>query len=40
MASKNFKNIYTGTISDNMMNEDEFISEVQQELTVSCALPF
>ena len=35
-----FDNVYNGQIPSNFTPEDEFIAEVQQELTVSCALPF
>jgi len=35
-----FSNFYNGQIPNNPMPQDEFIAEVQQELTVSCALPF
>lgn len=35
-----FKNVYDGQIPDNQLSEGEFIAEVQQELTVACALPF
>ncbi len=37
---KQYKNVYRGYIPEDYMNQDEFISEVQQELTISCALPF
>ena len=42
MSSKNFKNIYTGTISDNMMNEDnvkkliDFTLEITNGCQFSC----
>ena len=35
-----FKNVYNGQIPENQLAQDEFLAEVQQELTVSCALPF
>ena len=35
-----FENFYNGQIPNNLMSEEEFIAEVQQELTISCALPF
>ena len=35
-----FANFYNGQIPSDPMNQDEFLAEVQQELTVSCALPF
>lgn len=35
-----FKNYYEGQIPNNPTSQDEFLAEVQQELTVSCALPF
>lgn len=33
-------NQYTNQIPENLMTQDEFMAEVQQELSVSCALPF
>ena len=35
-----FANVYPGLIPNNQMPQDEFIAEIQQELTVACALPF
>jgi hypothetical protein len=35
-----FANYYNGPVPQDPMNQDEFLAEVQQELTVSCALPF
>ena len=35
-----FSNFYDGQIPANQISEDAFLAEVQQELTVSCALPF
>ena len=35
-----FANYYNGLIPNNLKPQDEFIAEVQQELTVACALPF
>ena len=35
-----FSNFYNGQIPEDQLTEDAFLAEVQQELTVSCALPF
>ena len=35
-----FENFYNGQIPNNLKPQDEFLAEVQQELSVACALPF
>ena len=39
-STSKFSNYYNGQIPNNLKPQDEFLAEVQQELSVACALPF